>query len=88
MANVLGNYSRYADLTHQAGYTETSLRQLLLSAGFARADVVRPKFGWLHQQTVRLFLTNLAHRLLFAAHGMPPCERFDPNIVMCARVDV
>ncbi len=87
MGNIVGNYLRHVDLTHQAGYTEASLRHLLLSAGFARADVVVPKFGWPHLQTVRLVLTNLSHRLLFAAQGVPPCVRFDPNIVMCAQVD-
>jgi len=86
MGNILRNYLRHADLTHQAGSTEASLRHLLLSTGFARVDILVPKFGWLHLQTVRLVLTNLAHRLLFASQGQPPCVRFDPNIVACARV--
>jgi 2-polyprenyl-3-methyl-5-hydroxy-6-metoxy-1,4-benzoquinol methylase len=39
MANLFtGGYLRYADLTHESGYTETSLRHLLESAGFAGVE--------------------------------------------------
>lgn len=38
-ANMLtGSYLRWADLTHEWGYTEQSLRQLLESAGFAQVE--------------------------------------------------
>ncbi len=84
MANILGTYIRHSDLTHQMGYTEETLKRLALSSGFARAEIVIPKFGLLHLQTVRLAVTNLFHRLLFAMQGQPPCQRFDPSIVMCA----
>ncbi|MBM4027340.1 MAG: class I SAM-dependent methyltransferase, partial [Planctomycetes bacterium] len=35
MASLFAGYSRYLDLTHQYGYTEQSLAQLLRTAGFA-----------------------------------------------------
>ncbi len=39
MANLFtGGYLRYADLTHEWGYTEQSLRQLLESAGLAEVE--------------------------------------------------
>lgn len=41
MGNPGGLYLRYADFTHFVGFTETSLRQVLLSAGFAKV-IVRP----------------------------------------------
>jgi len=85
MANILGCYARYMGLTHLMGYTETSLRELLLLCGFERAEVVVPKFGWLHLQTIRTFVTNVFHRILFAMQGQPPCVRFDSNIVMVGR---
>lgn len=38
-ANLLtGGYLRWADLTHEAGYTEQSLRQLLEAGGFAEVE--------------------------------------------------
>ena len=76
---------RYDDLTHQAGYTEDSLRQLLLCAGFQTASAVKPRYSWPHLQTFRLLLTAALHRLLFALEGFQPCVSYDPNLVMCAR---
>jgi SAM-dependent methyltransferase len=39
MANVFtGGFLRYADFTHESGYTETSLRHLLESAGLADVE--------------------------------------------------
>jgi len=39
MANPGGRYLRYADFTHWLGFTETSLRQVLIAAGFSNASV-------------------------------------------------
>ncbi|MGQ0537437.1 MAG: class I SAM-dependent methyltransferase [Gemmatimonadaceae bacterium] len=39
MANRGGLYLRYADFTHRVGFTETSLRQVLLAAGFQTVSV-------------------------------------------------
>jgi 2-polyprenyl-3-methyl-5-hydroxy-6-metoxy-1,4-benzoquinol methylase len=40
MGNVGALYLRYADFTHEVGFTETSLRQVLLAAGFANVRLV------------------------------------------------
>lgn len=39
MGNPGGLYLRYADFTHLVAFTETSLRQVLVSAGFAKVSV-------------------------------------------------
>jgi 2-polyprenyl-3-methyl-5-hydroxy-6-metoxy-1,4-benzoquinol methylase len=39
MANAGGLYLRYADFTHRVGFTETSLRQVLVAAGFGTVTV-------------------------------------------------
>ncbi len=41
MASIGGVYLRYADFTHTGGFTETSLRQVLIAAGFGRVAVRR-----------------------------------------------
>ena len=86
MANILGCYTRYNDLTHQRGDTEASLCELLLLAGFKDAQVAVPKFSWLRRQTFRHFATTILHRLLFAMQGKPCPKGFERNIVICARV--
>lgn len=40
MGNAGALYLRYADFTHEVGFTETSLRQVLLAAGFAQVRLV------------------------------------------------
>lgn len=42
MANILGAYTRYMDLTHLTGYTEWKLFQLLDIAGFTNYKVLPP----------------------------------------------
>lgn len=40
MGNVGGIYMRYNDFTHRVGFTETSIRQVLVAAGFSGIEVV------------------------------------------------
>jgi len=40
MGNIGGLYMRYNDFTHRLGFTETSVKQALLAAGFHRVDVL------------------------------------------------
>lgn len=40
MGNAGALYLRYADFTHEVGFTETSLRQVLLAAGFADVRIL------------------------------------------------
>ncbi len=39
MANPLGGYARHFDITHEVGFTEESLKQVLDTAGFSQVDI-------------------------------------------------
>ena len=49
MANpLLGLDVRYADFTHEVGFTETSLRYVLEQAGFSEVSTFAPSLAWSH----------------------------------------
>lgn len=56
MANWGGLYLRYADFTHRVGFTETSLRQVLLAAGFqsVRVEPYRVPSGGIRRNVWRI----------------------------------
>lgn len=84
MANVLGAYSRCVDFTHQVGFTEQSLAQLLALAGFRRSELLVPAFSPGHALTGKIERSRAFHRELFELQdrAMPAC--FDKNVVMVA----
>ena len=41
MSNILASYSRYKDITHQTGYTEWNIFQLLDEAGFQGHQIIK-----------------------------------------------
>ncbi len=86
MANVLGVYSRCMDLTHQVGFTEQSLTQLLHLAGFQRVELALPEFPPGHPLSEKIARSRAFHRELFELQdrAMPRC--FDKNLVMVAHV--
>lgn len=86
MANVLGIYSRYMDLTHQTGFTEQSASQLLRMAGFAKTELIVPDFSNEPQMANAVAESRRFHQQLFALQdrSMPRC--FDKNIVVAAKV--
>jgi 2-polyprenyl-3-methyl-5-hydroxy-6-metoxy-1,4-benzoquinol methylase len=49
LASFTGPYLRYIDFTHESGFTENSLKQVLRAAGFAGIEVLPsslPVFSW------------------------------------------
>jgi 2-polyprenyl-3-methyl-5-hydroxy-6-metoxy-1,4-benzoquinol methylase len=65
MANVLGAYSRYIDLTHEVGYTEWSVLALLEQAGFnVTGLLLQPRYGSRLRQ-VKAKLQRWVHLLLY-----------------------
>jgi 2-polyprenyl-3-methyl-5-hydroxy-6-metoxy-1,4-benzoquinol methylase len=87
MANVLGCYSRYMDLTHRIGFTEQSARQLLLTAGFADVAVVAAQHepGPLRDG---IAASRALHEQLFAQQDRSRPTCFDKNLVVAAGVPV
>lgn len=83
MANLFGGFSRYMDLTHQVGFTEHSLIQLLRQVGFDDPQLHLP--DWRRHPHSRSFQWSARlQRWLFQLQdrSMPSC--FDKNIVMWA----
>lgn len=84
MANILGTYSRYIDLTHYHCYTEFSLTELLLQAGFNKVTL-QPPCWQQRSRRIKKFINDWFHEKLYRLHDrvMPAC--FDKNIVMWAK---
>jgi SAM-dependent methyltransferase len=87
MGNVFtGNYLRYADPTHEHGYTEWSVRHLLESAGFVDVrcfeDSVAP--GGAKHAAAALFraVARLAQRTIYRGYELPVPQVLTP--ALCA----
>ena len=85
MANVLGIYSRYIDITHQTGFTEFSLSQLLFQAGFSHVELKLPNWDPMHPLTPKLKESEAFHRQLFSLQDRATPKCFEKNIVVLAR---
>lgn len=69
MANIIASYNRYIDFTHEVGFVETSLAQILSASGFNSVEVVnnyipfslRPKrlSRWILLKLWHFFLTGI-----------------------------
>jgi len=87
MANLLGCYSRYMDLTHRIGLTEQSARQLLTAAGFADVAIVAAQ----HEPgplCSGIAASRALHEQLFAQQDRSRPTCFDKNLVVAAGVPV
>ncbi len=86
MANVLGIYSRCMDLTHQVGFTEQSLAQLLRQAGFDDAALHVPDFTREATLAAKVAESRAFHARLFESQDRATPGCFDKNLVMQASV--
>ncbi|WP_446811085.1 class I SAM-dependent methyltransferase [Methylomonas sp. 2BW1-5-20] len=83
MANIFGTYSRYMDLTHQTGFTEQSLSELLSVAGFTNPTLHLP--NWKHHPNgLKFRCSSLIQKSLFSLQDRSKPRCFDKNIVMWA----
>ena len=65
LASLSGTFIRYIDFTHESGFTENSLRQVLRAVGFKEIDVrgnVTPVYSW--RSYIRIALQRSLHFLL------------------------
>jgi 2-polyprenyl-3-methyl-5-hydroxy-6-metoxy-1,4-benzoquinol methylase len=85
MANLLGGYSRYMDLTHRIGFTEQSAGQLLRAAGFAAVTVIEAQHepGPFRDE---LLASRRLHQQMFAQQDRSRPTCFDKNLVIAATV--
>ncbi len=80
-ANLLANYSRYIDLTHQRMFTRTSLTQLLEAGGFADTQVVPLRSGW-WGGGMRLRVEAGVHRMVYHLCGRRPEPVVTTNVCL------
>lgn len=61
--SITGSYMRYHDFTHEINFTEQSLRQVLLLAGFSKVDIMPIKYykATNIKRALRLFLNYWLH---------------------------
>lgn len=83
MANIFGGYSRYMDTTHQVGFTEQSLAQMLLQAGFTDPCLHIPDWKD-HPKRAKFMWSKTIQRWLFDLQDRSPARCFDKNLVMWA----
>lgn len=87
MANVFtGTYLRYADFTHEAGYTEQSLRQLLEAGGFAEVECFEERIPAAGPKGLAAnawrALARLAQRVAYKGYELPVPSVLTP--ALCA----
>jgi glycosyltransferase involved in cell wall biosynthesis/2-polyprenyl-3-methyl-5-hydroxy-6-metoxy-1,4-benzoquinol methylase len=84
MANVLGTYSRWMDITHRAAYTEQSLAHVLRQAGFDDIVVHCPQSIGLKRRAAAK-LNRALHEALFSIQDRSKPTWYGKNIVLRAR---
>lgn len=81
-----GGYLRHADFTHEAGYTEQSLRQLLEAGGFAQVECFEeriPATGLKGAAAVAFrALARFAQRVVYKGYELPVPSVLSP--ALCA----
>lgn len=88
MSNPFGLRGRYMDITHETGFTEHSLFEVLNAAGFQNIHLMgadhpvvslKSLVGRLGKRIVHRFL-----KLMFLVQGYPPPEVLDKDIIAIA----
>lgn len=66
MANIIASYNRYIDFTHEVGFVDSSLTQILTASGFSSVEVVNNciPFGLHPKRLSRWILLKLWYLLL------------------------
>ena len=90
MANWMsGSYLRYADLTHETGFAETSLRQALEAAGFEDVHCFEERIAVRLPQDAlaAVFRTTMraAQRLVYRGYQLPVPAVLTPALCATAR---
>jgi SAM-dependent methyltransferase len=90
MANpATGGYLRYADLTHETGFAETSLRQALETAGFENVQCFEERVALqLPQDLLTIAFRaamRAAHRFVYRGYQLPVPTVLGPALCASAR---
>lgn len=88
---LLGTDSRYLDITHEVGFNENSLEQVLLMAGFVNVHVFGPDIYVTRNPVVNALSRAIAalldrfYYLIFKFYGRTETTIFRKNIIAVAR---
>lgn len=88
---LLGNDSRYLDITHQNGFNENSLRQALFMAKYTKVDVIGPDIYVTDNPIVNVICRAIAAVLdvifygIFKFYGRTETKIFRKNILAIAQ---
>ena len=87
MANILGMYHRYSDLTHEFCLTEKSAMDLLLASGFEKEQIeIRPAWNATTSLgCLREIYLRLIHWLVFISEGAGRPRIQTKNLLIRAR---
>jgi len=86
MANILGVYSKYLDVTHYVCYTEFSLKQILTEAGFNTSNIkpLSPIWPKNSKKAKHKKLNDWIHKKLFMIQDRVTPSTFDKNLLVVA----
>lgn len=86
---VLGLDSRYLDITHEIGFTASSIEQTLRLAGFSKVEVYESNIyvggtvtDWLAAYVVKVL--NIGWRILFKLYGRTSTTIFSKHLIIVA----
>lgn len=81
MSNIFGSRSRFMDITHEAGYTEHSLRQILAITKYINIRIIPGKPSYHIKRRIRVLASNALHRLLYLLAAVPIPRVTSKNII-------
>jgi hypothetical protein len=86
MANILGIYSKYIDITHYQCYTEFSMLQVLLEAGFKKENIkfLSPRWNPKTKHFRYKKINDFLHKKLFQIQDRVTPQFFDKNLLVTA----
>lgn len=87
---ITGSTSRYFDFTHELGFTETSLQQVLNAAGFEKvcikgADIYVEYLPFSFMLKILSRMVNLVWFSLNGLYGRTSIKIFDKNLIAIAK---
>jgi hypothetical protein len=80
MASPFGAYSRYLDITHELGFTEQSLHQVMLAAGAKGSAIIDQNAASSWKSRLYVRCRNAALRRWFRLEQRTIPTVFDKNI--------
>lgn len=85
MGALSAAFCRYSDVTHETGYTENSLKTVLLAAGFGDVRILPAWRNVTGAGRLREMALRLAHRLFWALYGKGAPRIASPNLISKAK---